>query len=209
MTNVLAFAAVSFVLIAVPGPSALFTISRALTVGRRGALLTVLGNQVGVYVQVAAVAVGVGAIVQRSVEAFTVLKLAGAAYLVYLGVQSFRHRKALTEALVTDTSPARTRRVLLDGFAVGVANPKTIVFFAAALPQFVDPAAGAVLAQMLILGTVHSAIALIIDGVWAIAADTARDRFARSPRRLAAIGGTGGVCMIGLGASLALTGRKA
>lgn len=208
MSNVLAFAVVSFVLIAVPGPSVLFTISRALTVGRRGALLTVLGNQVGVYVQVAAVAVGVGTLVQRSVEAFTVLKLAGAAYLVYLGVQAFRHRNALTETLATHTPPVRTRRVLLDGFAIGVANPKTIVFFAAALPQFVDPAAGAVPLQMLILGTVHSAIALIIDSIWAIAADTARNRFARSPRRLAVIGGTGGVCMIGLGASLVLTGRK-
>jgi threonine/homoserine/homoserine lactone efflux protein len=104
--------------------------------------------------------------------------------------------------------PARTGRVLADGFVVGVTNPKSIVFFAAVLPQFVDPAAGHLPLQLLVLGTVSIAAALVCDSVWAILAGTARQWFARSPRRLAAIGGAGGLTMIGLGVRLAFTGRK-
>jgi threonine/homoserine/homoserine lactone efflux protein len=133
VSHVFAFAAVVTVLIAVPGPSVLFTISRALTVGRRSALLTVVGNEIGLCVQVVAVAFGVGAVVERSAEVLTAAKLVGAAYLVYLGAQAIRHRKSMAEA---------------------------------------------------------------------------RQWFASSPRRLALIGGTGGLVMIGLGVSVAVTGRK-
>src|ERR1044072_5744167 len=95
----LAFSVLSFLLIAVPGPSVLFTISRALTVGRRAALLTVAGNELGVCVQVAAVAFGVGAVLERSAQVLVAVKLAGAAYLVFLGVQAIRHRGSMAEAL--------------------------------------------------------------------------------------------------------------
>src|SRR6184192_515811 len=97
--HVLAFAAVVSVLIAIPGPSVLFTISRALTVGRRGALFTVIGNELGLCVQVVAVAFGVGAVLERSAQILTVVKFAGAAYLVFLGVQAIRHRTSMAEAL--------------------------------------------------------------------------------------------------------------
>jgi threonine/homoserine/homoserine lactone efflux protein len=90
---------VAVVVIAVPGPSVLFVVSRALAHGRRAALATVAGNEVGLLVQVVAVAVGVGAIVQRSIAVYTVIKLLGAAYLIYLGVQAFRHRTELADAL--------------------------------------------------------------------------------------------------------------
>src|ERR1700726_3336354 len=96
--HVLAFAAVVAVLIAIPGPSVLFTISRALTVGRRAALLTVAGNELALCVQVVAVAFGVGAVVQRSAQVITVIKLAGAVYLAFLGVQAIRHRGSMAEA---------------------------------------------------------------------------------------------------------------
>lgn len=208
LSHVLAFAFTSFVLIAAPGPSVLFTVSRALTIGRRGALLTVAGNTAGEYLQVVAVAVGVGALVQRSIVAFTVIKLVGAAYLIYLGVEAIRHRHSLSEAVAAQLAPARAPRVMADGFLVGVANPKSIVFFAAVLPQFVSPATGQVTAQLLILGAVFAAIALLSDSVWALIAGTARSWFARSPRRLATIGGAGGLAMIGIGATLAVSGRK-
>src|SRR5690606_1473299 len=145
--------AVSLVFVAIPGPSVLFTVSRALTLGRRPALLTVAGNALGLYVQVIAVAFGIGAIVERSIAVFTALKLLGAVYLMYLGAQAIRHRRALTDALALPAELVRTRRVLLDGFVVGASNPKGIVFFAAVLPQFVD-ASGGVAAQMLVLGLV-------------------------------------------------------
>lgn len=207
-SHLLVFATMSLVLVLVPGPSVLFTISRALTIGRRGALLTVVGNTIGVYAQVLCVAFGLGAVVERSAQVFTVLKLLGAGYLVYLGVQAIRHRRALTEALHAQVRVAGVRRILADGFVVGVSNPKNIMFFVAVLPQFVDPAAGRLPLQFLLLGAVYPTIALLSDSGWAFIAGTARQWFVRSPRRMHAVGGTGGLVMIGLGASLALTGRK-
>ncbi|WP_425427054.1 LysE family translocator [Actinophytocola xinjiangensis] len=207
LTQVLGFAALTVLLVLVPGPSVLFTIGRALSVGRRAALLTVAGNAAGCYVQVIAVAVGVGAVVERSAAVFTVVKFAGALYLGYLGVQAIRHRRRITEAL-GGTPEFSSRRSLRDGFVVGLLNPKTIVFFVVALPQFTDPAAGAVPLQMLVLGTLFPVIALLLDSVWAYAAATARTWFAHSPRRLELVGGTGGLMMIGLGASIAVTGRR-
>ena len=206
--RLLAFAAMSFLLIVVPGPSVLFVIGRALAQGRRAALTSVVGNTLGAYVIVVAVALGVGAVVARSTLAFTVLKLAGAAYLVYLGVKAWRQRGSLPVDVNGDGPERGSLRTLWEGFGVGVANPKTIVFFAAALPQFVDPDQGHVVAQMLLLGLIFNCIALASDSVWGLGASVARDWFARSPRRLAAIGRVGGLSMIGLGVSVAMTGRK-
>jgi threonine/homoserine/homoserine lactone efflux protein len=204
-----AFALTSLVVVAVPGPSVMFTISRALTVGRQGALLTVVGNATGEYVQVVAVALGIGALVERSILVYTVVTLIGAAYLVFLGVQAIRHRHSLWAAVSARLVPMRARRRLVaDGFLVGLANPKTIVFFVAALPQFIDARSGHVTAQILILGALFPSIALISDSVWAMAAGGARSWFARSPRRMAAIGGAGGLAMIGIGATLAVSRRK-
>jgi threonine/homoserine/homoserine lactone efflux protein len=206
--RLLAFAAMSFLLIVVPGPSVLFVVGRALSHGRRAALASVVGNMLGAYVLVAAVAIGVGAVVERSAIAFTVLKLAGGAYLVYLGVKAWRQRSS-PPAAVADGSVARGGlRTMWEGFGVGVANPKTIVFFAAVLPQFVDPAQGNAAGQMLLLGLIFNGIALASDSVWGLSASAARDWFGRSPRRLAAVGRIGGLSMIGLGVTVALTGRK-
>lgn len=206
--HLVAFVLTAFALIAAPGPSVLFVISRSLTLGRAAGLATVLGNAAGVYVQVIAVAVGVGAVVQESVAVFTAIKLAGDAYLIYLGVQAIRHRRSLADALGAEVEAKSTRRVLREAFIVGVANPKAIVFFAAILPQFVDRSAGQVPIQLLWLGAVFFVIALISDGPWALAAGAARSWLGRSRRRLELIGGTGGLVMIGIGARLALSGRK-
>jgi threonine/homoserine/homoserine lactone efflux protein len=142
------------------------------------------------------------------VAVFTIIKLAGAAYLVYLGINALRHRRSLSAALDAPVAAKTRGRMLRDGFVVGVFNPKSIVFFAAVLPQFADRSAGHVPVQLLLLGAVFMAIALVSDSMWAIVAGIARSWFARSPRQLALIGGAGGLVMIGIGASLALTGRK-
>jgi threonine/homoserine/homoserine lactone efflux protein len=209
--RLLAFAAVAFVIIVIPGPSVLFTIGRALTYGRRTALITVLGNTSGAYTQALLVALGLGTIVERSILVFTVLKLAGAAYLVYLGVSAFRHRRKLRDAMdATLGAPEgiSALRTIRDGFVVGVANPKAIVFFGAILPQFVNRQAGYVPLQMAVLALIFATIALASDCAWGVAAGTARDWFAKSPRRLELVGGAGGLAMIGLGAAVAFTGRK-
>jgi threonine/homoserine/homoserine lactone efflux protein len=202
-----AFLLVALLIVAVPGPSVLFVIGRALTLGRRGALITVLGNATGTLVQVIAVAVGIGALVERSILAFTVLKFAGAAYLIFLGVQAIRHRRVFAIQSTVAAEPTRTGRVLREGFLVGITNPKTTVFFTAALPPFVNPTAGAVPLQMLLLGVVFVGIALVTDSIWALSAGTARTWLARSPRRIEGIGAASGLVMIGLGARVALTGR--
>ncbi len=206
--HLLAFGLVSFVLIVVPGPNVLFVISRSLMLGRAAGVGTALGGQLGVYAQVAAVAFGIGALVERSVVLFSVIKLAGAVYLGYLGVQAIRHRRALSAALRAPAGRKSIARIIGDGIAVGVTNPKSIVFFAAVLPQFAEPSAGHVPAQMLLLGAVFMAIAVLCDSTYALAAGTARTWLARSPRRLELVGGAGGLAMIGIGASLALTGRR-
>lgn len=205
--RLLAFAAMSFLLIVIPGPSVLFVVGRALAQGRRAALTTVVGNTLGAYVLVVAVALGVGSVVERSAVVFTTLKLVGAAYLVHLGVRAVRQRRSLHAAFTGDAPAHGGLRTLWEGFAVGVANPKTIVFFAAVLPQFVDREQGHVAWQMLLLGLIFNAIAVVSDSVWGLAAATARTWFARSPRRLAMVGGVGGLSMIGLGVTVAATGR--
>ena len=208
MDRLLAFVAMATVIILIPGPSVLFVLGRALAHGRRTALLSVLGNTSGASVLVVAVALGLGPVVERSALAFLALKLAGAAYLVHLGVKAFRHRRSLQQAFGAAAPPARgDLRTLAEGFVVGVTNPKTMVFFAAVLPQFVDREAGHVPLQLLLLGAVFNLIALCCDSAWGLASSAARGWFARSPRRLRAVGGAGGLAMIGLGLTVAATGR--
>ncbi|MET7714577.1 LysE family translocator [Streptomyces sp. NPDC005407] len=205
----LAFAAMSLLVIVIPGPSVLFVIGRALAHGRRTAVATALGNVFGSYVLVVAVALGVGALVERSATVFMAVKLAGAAYLVFLGVQAFRHRRDMKVSdMAAPAGPARGDvRTVVDGILVGVTNPKGIVFFAAVLPQFVDHSAGHLPAQMLLLGLVPISIGLVTDTLWGLGAAAARTWFARSERRLSMVGGAGGFAMIGLGVTVAATGR--
>jgi threonine/homoserine/homoserine lactone efflux protein len=213
--TLVAFVALSFVIIVIPGPSVLFIVGRALQHGRREALLSVVGNAGGVVVHALLVAVGVGAIIAASAAAFTVLKLVGGAYLVYLGIQAIRHRRdglvvptADAQAADALTSPPLTaRRVLAEAFTVGVTNPKTLVFIAAVLPQFVDPASGPAGVQMLALGLVFAAVAVVSDGAYALLAASARGWFASSPTRIARVRATGGAMMAALGVALMVSRR--
>lgn len=198
---VLSFAAVSLAVIAVPGPSVLFAVSRAVASGRRVALLTVLGNASGLFVQVVVVTVGLGVIVTGSELAYTALKAAGATYLIWLGVSALRHRHDAARAARPDV-PAPVTRPWRDGFAVGVTNPKSVVFLAALLPQYVDPAAGMAALQMVALGALFCLIAIASDGLWAVLAARARSWFARDPRHLTGAAVAGGVVMMVLGLSL-------
>ncbi|MBI2243355.1 MAG: LysE family translocator [Nocardioides sp.] len=205
----IAFVVASALFIQVPGPSLLFTIGRALSVGRRDALLSVVGNAIGVTTQVMFVAAGLGAVVAASTEAYVVLKICGAAYVVWLGIQAIRHRADARAALVAvdhlTVARASALRSLRIGFTVGLTNPKTIVFFVAFLPQFVNEPAGHAGLQLALLGLVFGVMAAGSDSVWALVASKARDWFARRPTRLDKLGVAGGVMMIGLGATLAAT----
>ncbi len=197
----------SVAILVVPGPSVLFVITRGVALGRRAALLTMIGNETGVMVHVIAVALGVGAVVQRSVLVFNVLKVAGSAYLIWLGINAIRHRRDLVAAVAGPVERSQ-RRLWRDGFLVGLTNPKSTLFFMAVLPQFVSPDRGRVSVQLLVLGLVFVALAAVNDGVYGVAAGSVRRWLDRSPRRSTAVGAGSGLIMIGLGLRLAITGRK-
>lgn len=188
-----------------PGPGVLLVINRALSAGRSTALAAATGNATGVYVQVLAVALGIGAVLEQSTAAFTVIRYVGAAYLVFLGVQAIRHRREVGKETGLRTGPVGRLRALREGFVVGATNPKSIAFFVATLPQFIDPGAGRITVQLLVLGTVCALIGLVVESGWALAAATARSWLARSPRGFELVGGAGGVAMIGFGTLLAVT----
>ena len=205
--QLLGFGLASLVLIVVPGPGVLFVVGRALAHGRRTALATALGHAAGNYMVAACVAVGLGALLQRSVEAFVIVKIAGALYLIWLGVHAIRHRKSLADAMAVATPPREGWRAARDGAVVGLTNPKAYILFGAILPQFVNRATGHVPEQMLLLALVSVAIGAISDCSWGFAASAVRAWFARSPRRIEMVGGAGGLAMIGVGVTVAITGR--
>ena len=206
--QLLGFTVTCVIVIAVPGPSVLFVVGRALAHGRRTALASVVGNVVGIQVVAVSVALGVGALVQQSAAVFTVVQLLGAGYLAWLGIQAIRHRHSLGAALDMAVEPRGDRRAASEGFLVGITNPKAYILFAAVLPQFANQAAGHVPVQLLLLSLVSLPIGLICDSAWGLAASGVRSWFARSPQRLALVGGLGGLAMIGLGLTLAFTGHR-
>lgn len=201
----LTFLVASLLFIQVPGPSLLFTIGRALTVGRRDALLSVVGNGLGLLTQVACVAWGLGAVVETSATAYLLVKVLGAAYVVWLGVQAIRHRADARLAMLATaggTPGSRPRRALRIGFTVGVTNPKTLVFFSAFLPQFVNAAAGHTWLQLLVLGLAFAVLAIASDSAWALVAGRARAWFGAEPRRLDHLSAAGGTMMVALGVAM-------
>ncbi|WP_078323414.1 LysE family translocator [Mycobacteroides salmoniphilum] len=208
-THLIGFAIAAYAIIVIPGPSVLFAVGRSLSLGRTSGLVTVLGNTTGTIVPLLLTTAGLGAILAASAWALTVVKLVGAAYLIYLGVQAIRNRKSLIDALNAQHPVVGTQRVFREGFIVGMTNPKTALFFAAVLPQFADPAAGSVPVQIAVFGAIFVLIALVSDSLWAVLAGAARNWFARSPKRLEAVGATGGLMIVGLGAGVAISGTHA
>jgi threonine/homoserine/homoserine lactone efflux protein len=196
------FAIASAALVAIPGPAVLYIVTRGVAHGRRGALLSMLGIEAGNLVQVLAATAGLAAVVASSATGFSIVKYVGAAYLVLLGIRALREGGAV----LSGTPPARRsdRRLFTEGLLVGTLNPKLAVFLLAFLPQFIDPAAGPVWLQTLVLGTLFNLIAMVGDTLFALAAGTAgarlRARLA-SPRGLMR---AAGVVYIGLGVSAAL-----
>lgn len=205
--QVLAFGLAAFILIVIPGPSVVFVIGRALAYGQGVALASVVGNSLGLFAVMGLVAFGLGAVVAESIVVFTVLKLSGAAYLVWLGVQALRHRRGLHVEDGKVRLPVSSARAMRQGFVVGVSNPKGFMIFAALLPQFVERSQGAVPMQMFVLGSVAVLLGLASDAVWATTASRLRDWFNASAGRGRALGTVGGVSMIGLGVGIAFTGR--
>lgn len=194
------FFVASMAIIMVPGPSVLFTLARGVAWGRTVAVLTVLGNSLGTLVLSVIVAVGLGPLLAHS-KAFSVtLQIAGGAYLIWLGVGAMRHRHAHAMAMAKrEGERPRNATIVRQGFTVGVLNPKSLVFFAAVFPHFVDASKGNVTVQLLIFGLIFSVMAFCSDGTWGLIAGTAREWLADSPKRLVTLRTIGACVMMGLG----------
>lgn len=199
-TRLWQYAIASIVIIIAPGPSVLFIIARAIAWGRKTAVFSVIGNVSGAFLLSVLVALGLGPILQHSTVAYSAVQWGGGAYLIYLGVDALRHRRihAADMQVRSGIAPSPLRSVR-DGFWVGVLNPKTLVFFAAVLPQFIDRERGHVTFQLLLLGTIFAIMAMISDGSWGLLAGTAREWLATDPKRLLGLRTTGGIVMIVLG----------
>ena len=194
------YAIAAFLIILAPGPSVLFTIARAIAWGRATALLTVLGNVLGMYLMSIFVCFGLGPILSRSHIIFNLVQWGGGLYLIYLGVSAIKDSPRDAEGMrqIVDAKPS-SLATLRQGFMVGALNPKGLVFFAAIVPQFVDRDKGSITMQMLIMATVFAAIALLSDGSWGLLAGTVREWFASDVKRLIRMRTTGGAVMILLG----------
>jgi len=200
----LLFAAAAVAFLAIPGPSVFYVVARSLSQGRRAGIVSVLGVQTGGLVHVVAAAFGVSALIASSATAFTTVKYAGAAYLVYLGVG-----KLLSKGEPPRAEPERpTPRAQLfwDGVVVNVLNPKTALFFLAFVPQFVDPNE-AVVPQMLVLGTLLVGLGVLSDGTYALVAAHAGNRIRGSAAARRTLDRVSGGVFVALGLVAALAGE--
>ena len=201
-----AFVLASLVLAIIPGPAVLYIVTRSLVQGRRSGLISVVGVALGNLGNAIGASLGLAALFAVSSVAFTVVKYAGAAYLVYLGVQALR--ATVPETRAEAPPPVRLQRIFRDGFLVALLNPKTAVFFAAFLPQFMDPALPAI-PQGVALGALFVGIAGITDTAYALAASTVAPVLTRTGRLRAAGRYLTGGTFIGLGVLTAFGGQEA
>jgi threonine/homoserine/homoserine lactone efflux protein len=203
------FVAATFVFLLIPGPAVMYIVTRSVAQGRRAGLASVLGIHAGTLVHVVAAVLGLSAVLATSAAAFTVVKIMGAAYLVYLGVRALLSREDDSDRAGPAASRSH-RRLFAEGFVVNLLNPKTAVFFLALVPQFVEPGAGNATTQLLVISAVYVAMGLVCDGAWALTSGWVGARLAarrsvvtRRVRRAS------GVVYIALGAVTAFTGRHA
>lgn len=196
------FALTAFAIIVIPGPSVMFTVARGISFGKKAAFLSVLGNNLGAYVSVILVSFGLGPIIQRSQIAFIAVSVLGGGYLIYLGYDTIKTRNKKTDEILTKNSFSSSLQIVRQGFVVGVLNPKTLVFFAAVLPQFVNREAANISQQLLLLGLIFWIIALISDSAWGLSAGAARDWLATKPNRISNMTAAGGIVIMILGVGI-------
>ena len=205
-STLIVFSGAALALLLIPGPAVLYIVARSASQGRRAGLVSVAGIHVGTLVHIAAAVLGLSALIVASASAFTAIKLAGAAYLVYLGITTLLRRSAADDRTVA-SPPRRLRRVFTDGVVLNILNPKTAVFFLAFVPQFVDVDAGQTTLQVVVLGATFVAIGLVTDGLFALAGGWFGGRLRRDPRLERRTDTAAGAIYVGLGVTTALAGR--
>lgn len=202
----LVFAAASALLVLIPGPAVIYIVTRSVRHGRAAGLVSAAGIEVGGLVHVAAATVGLSAVLASSATAFNVVRYAGAAYLIYLGVRALLDRNPGREAPSGAPNGPDLGRVFWQGVVVNVLNPKTALFFLAFLPQFIDPGRGSVALQAGLLGICFITVAFILDGSWALAAGGAARRLREGARSSILLARASAAVYFGLGAFAAMSG---
>ncbi len=198
----LAFVAATTLMIALPGPSVLLTVAHSISFGWKNALFTVLGATLGIAVQLMVAAIGLASVLTVVAEAFEWIRWAGAAYLVYLGIKQWR---SASEPMALDTSSVSKTNLIVQGLTITVPNPKSLIFIAAFLPQFIDTGRPLGLQLIFIIPT-FLIITFTVTSAWAIAAGNVR-HFIRSQRALKSVFRTAGGFMIIAGMGLAFARR--
>ncbi|KGA11294.1 hypothetical protein GM51_22765 [freshwater metagenome] len=198
--NLTQFVLASVAIILVPGPSVMFVIARAVAWGRVTAVITALGNALGMLLLSVFIAVGLGPLLQEYALLLIVVQVLGGLYLIHLGIDAWRHRQEHADDMVKieEVKPS-SYQILRQGFTVGALNPKALVFFSAVFPQFVDPDVGSITIQLLIFGAIFTALALLLDGTWGVLVGSSRDWFVTSRNRLVFLRTVGAVVMMALG----------
>ncbi|HEX8122617.1 MAG TPA: LysE family translocator [Solirubrobacteraceae bacterium] len=205
-STLLVFAGAALALIVIPGPAVLYILAQSVEHGRRAGVVSALGVAAGGLVHIMAAAAGISALVVSSAVAFSAVKYAGAAYLIFLGIRRLLDREEAREEGVPRV--ARSGRIFRRGVVVNILNPKTALFFLAFLPQFVDPGRGPVLEQILVFGTTFVLLALLSDSLYALGAGALAARIRRRRKSARAAGRYAGAAVyLGLGAATALTSR--
>jgi threonine/homoserine/homoserine lactone efflux protein len=202
LSTFLIFALASLALVLVPGPNHIYIAARGIAQGRAAGVASALGVETGTMVHIAAAAAGLSYVIARSATLFNVIKWAGVAYLIYLGIRALTSRQELR---TQDADPQPLRKIFLEGVIVNVLNPKVILFFLAFLPQFVDPEAGAVPLQIIILGSTLLVLGLITDLVYAAGAGALGRRMRNRSSLMSRLSG---VIYLGLGIATAFSGRS-
>jgi threonine/homoserine/homoserine lactone efflux protein len=200
------FAGAALALLVGPGPAVLYIVAQSIEHGRSAGLVSMLGVQAGALVHVAAAALGLSALLVQSAVAFDVVKYAGAAYLIFLGLRKLLARDRFETT--GERPPRRLDRLFAQGVVVNILNPKTALFFFAFLPQFVDVGAGSVGLQIATLGVVFILIAMVSDGLYALAAGTASDWLRGSRTFVRAERWVSGTVLVALGVTAAFSGPR-
>jgi threonine/homoserine/homoserine lactone efflux protein len=205
-SQLILFAGAALVLLLIPGPAVLYITARSASQGRMAGLVSVLAIETANFIQAAAAALGLSAILLSSALAFDVVKYLGAAYLIYLGIRKLMSSENGVEN--EEVKKESLSRIYWQGFAINLLNPKTAVFFFAFLPQFIDPDRGSVIGQNLLLGAIFVGLALITDSLYALAASSLAGKLAGNKGFQKGGRYFAGLVYVGLGITTALTGSK-
>jgi threonine/homoserine/homoserine lactone efflux protein len=204
--DLLLFVTAAVVLLVIPGPAVLYIVARSVDQGRRAGLASASGIATGGLVHVLAATLGLSALLLSSAMAYSTVKYAGAAYLIYLGIKKFREHPG--DDGVNRVQPASLRQVYAQGVLVQVLNPKSALFFFAFLPQFVNPARGPVALQFLALGMLFTVMGFTTDSLWALTAGFAAGWMQRNRTFLRYQKYVSGTVFIGLGVATAVSGAR-